>query len=56
MVPSRSSRLFEIVALAAFLAAILLAIAERYVASVVSLLCGIAVLSYLAEMGRHGET
>lgn len=46
------SRYLEAVAVATLLAAIMLAVVERYVASVVALLCGIAVLSYLSERGR----
>ncbi len=49
---SSPTRYLETVAIATLLAAILLAMVERYVASVVALLCGIAVLSYLSERGR----
>ncbi|MEM1623196.1 MAG: hypothetical protein QW543_03555 [Sulfolobales archaeon] len=40
-------------AITTLLAAMLLAIVERYVASVVALLCGMTVLSYLSE--REGR-
>ncbi|MEM2007235.1 MAG: hypothetical protein QXG17_05230 [Sulfolobales archaeon] len=52
---SSGSRYLELVAITTLFAAMLLAIVERYVASIIALMCGIAVLSYLSERGSRCE-
>jgi len=52
---SRTPELLEVFALASFTVSIALAIFERYVAAVVALLAGIAVLSYNSSVGSRSE-
>ncbi len=52
---SKTPKLLEIFALASFTVSIALALFERYVAAVVALLAGIAVLSYNSSVGSCSE-
>jgi Mg/Co/Ni transporter MgtE len=52
---SRILEVLEVFALASFTASVALAFFERYVAAVVALLAGIAVLSYISTVGGRSE-